>query len=184
MLAGETVWCLKCGCYGGDRARGLADICRGKPMDKSGGGLAGQLNCLMKGLHQKLASRCRNPLTRMVASSSQAAYRWRKRWKTASVLCSPLFPLEGTVVAVRPVSAARRRSRSSRTSLSEFATATGRRPRRKGHFFHPCGGCEGSRPSVVSKVGRLQCGRSRSVRSTSTSIGPEYFQQLVGLGCF
>jgi hypothetical protein len=51
MLAGETVWCLKCGCYGGDRARGLADVCRGKPTDKSGGGLAGQLSYLMKGLH-------------------------------------------------------------------------------------------------------------------------------------
>ena len=53
MLAGDTVWWLKCGCYGGDRARGLADICRGKPKDKSGGGLAGQLNCLMKGLHPR-----------------------------------------------------------------------------------------------------------------------------------
>ena len=53
MLAGDVVWCLKCGCYGGDRARGLQDICQGKPKDKSGGGLAGQLNCLMKGLHPR-----------------------------------------------------------------------------------------------------------------------------------
>ena len=53
MLAGDTVWCLKCGCYGGDRARGLADVCHGKPTDKSGGGLAGQLNYLMRGLHPR-----------------------------------------------------------------------------------------------------------------------------------
>ena len=53
MLAGDVVWCLKCGCYGGDRARGLQDICQGKPKDKSGGRLAGQLNSLMKGLHPR-----------------------------------------------------------------------------------------------------------------------------------
>ena len=53
MLAGDTIWCLKCGCYGGDRAKGLADVCHGEPTDKSGGRLAGQLNYLMRGLHPR-----------------------------------------------------------------------------------------------------------------------------------
>ena len=53
MLAGDTIWCLKCGCYGGDRAKGLADVCHGKPADKSGGRLAGQLNYLMRGVHPR-----------------------------------------------------------------------------------------------------------------------------------
>jgi len=53
MLAGDTVWCLKCGCYGGERARGLADVCKGKPTDKSGGGRAGQLSYFLKGQHPK-----------------------------------------------------------------------------------------------------------------------------------
>ena len=53
MIAGDVVWCLKCGCYGGDRAKGLQDVCRGKPLDKSGGRLAGQLRYLMRGVHPK-----------------------------------------------------------------------------------------------------------------------------------
>ena len=53
MLAGPDVWCLKSGCYGGVRARGQAGICKGKPTDKSGGRLAGQLCYLLKGQHPK-----------------------------------------------------------------------------------------------------------------------------------
>ena len=51
MLAGELVWCLKCGCYGESRGKGLATICRGKPTDFKGGGLAGQLRYLQAGKH-------------------------------------------------------------------------------------------------------------------------------------
>ena len=53
MLAGELVWCLKCGCYGEARGRGLATVCRGRPTDLSGGGLAGQLRYLQAGKHPK-----------------------------------------------------------------------------------------------------------------------------------
>jgi hypothetical protein len=53
MLAGDVVWCLRCGCYGGVRARGLAGVCLGKPTDRSGGGRAGQLNCLLAGKHPR-----------------------------------------------------------------------------------------------------------------------------------
>ena len=47
------MWCLRCGCYGGVRARGLAGVCLGKPTDKSGGGRAGQLNYLRAGKHPR-----------------------------------------------------------------------------------------------------------------------------------
>ena len=53
MLAGDVIWCLKCGCYGDTRARGLTDACRGKPRDASGGGRAGQLSYLLAGKKPK-----------------------------------------------------------------------------------------------------------------------------------
>ena len=71
MLAGDVVWCLKCGCYGGARARGLAAVCLGKPTDRSGGGRVGQLNYLRAGIHPRSREVMPHPLTRMDASTSQ-----------------------------------------------------------------------------------------------------------------
>ena len=53
MLAGELVWCLRCGCYGEKRGKGLALACRGTPTNNKGGGVAAQLRSLMAGKHPK-----------------------------------------------------------------------------------------------------------------------------------
>ena len=53
MLSGNVLWCRRCGCYGDAWAKGLAEACKGKPLDTSGGGRAGQLNCLRAGRHPR-----------------------------------------------------------------------------------------------------------------------------------
>ena len=53
MISGDVIWCRTCGCYADTRAKGLADACKGKPVDTSGGGRAGQLNYLRTGRHPK-----------------------------------------------------------------------------------------------------------------------------------
>ena len=53
LLSGHVLWCRKCGCYGDSHARGLADVCKGKPIVTTGGGRAGQLKYLMAGRHPR-----------------------------------------------------------------------------------------------------------------------------------
>ena len=49
MLSGDVLWCRKCGCYADSRVMGLAGPCKGKPIDTTGGGRAGQLKYLLAG---------------------------------------------------------------------------------------------------------------------------------------
>ena len=54
VYSGDVVWCSICGCYADSKAKGMADLCNGKP-DKhdDGGGMWGQRNKLYRRCHPK-----------------------------------------------------------------------------------------------------------------------------------
>ena len=54
MSSGSVLWCFRCGVYADKKAKGLKDICKGKPPRQTHrGGMEGQLRKLRNGIHPK-----------------------------------------------------------------------------------------------------------------------------------
>ena len=92
MLSGEVIWCRTCGCYADARARGLTEVCKGKPSTAEGGGLGGQLSYLRANRHPRTREWLPPPIDEggfnagaNWSYSNLPAYRTQHSVRTASV---------------------------------------------------------------------------------------------------